>query len=61
MPLQRYDGVVTSVLQLRKVFPDKTDEEYAAWYEQHFMVTERRVLGILKADREANEDALPAH
>jgi hypothetical protein len=61
MHLQRYDGVVTSVLQLRKVFPEKTDEEYAAWYEKHFMVTERRVLGILKADKEMSERVIPAH
>lgn len=49
MQLQRLDGVVNSVLETRQVFPGKTDEEFAAWYEEHFMVTERRVLGILRA------------
>lgn len=62
MPLQTYDGVVKSVLQLRKVFPDKTDEEYAAWFEEHFKITEKRVLFILEEDREMSANVtIPAH
>lgn len=51
MPLQRYDGVVNSVLETRKIFERLTDQEFAEWYERHFMITERRVLGILEAAR----------
>lgn len=51
MQLQMLDGVVQSVLQVRGIFRDMTDEEFAAWYEEHFMITERRVLGILEAAR----------
>jgi hypothetical protein len=51
MQLQRMDGVVQSVLEVRQVFPEKTDEEFSAWYEEHFRVTQKRVLGILSAAR----------
>lgn len=50
--LQRFDGVVKSILEVRPLFPDKTDTEFAAWYEQKYMITERRVLGILQAAKE---------
>lgn len=49
MQLQRLDGVVQSVLETRQIRSDLGDAEFAEWFEEHFMVTERRVLGILRA------------
>lgn len=52
MPLQHYDVVVKSVLETRKIFDRMTDQQFAAWYEQKFMITERRVLYILNKAKE---------
>jgi hypothetical protein len=51
MQLQRMDGVVQSVLEVRQIRSDLNDADFALWYEEHFMVTEQRVLGILAADK----------
>lgn len=51
MQLQRMDGVVKSVLETRQIRSDLTDAAFALWYEEHFRVTEKRVIGILAAAR----------
>lgn len=48
MKLQLVDGVVRSIMQVRGIFPEKTDEQFAEWYSAKFMVTEKRVLRILE-------------
>lgn len=48
MKLQMVDGVVESIKQIRPIFPEKSDIEFAEWYSNKFMVTEKRVLNILE-------------
>ncbi|MNY63702.1 hypothetical protein D3C86_2007020 [compost metagenome] len=51
MQLQQADGVVKSVLEVREIRSELNDADFALWYEEHFMITEQRVLGILAASR----------
>lgn len=51
MPLQRLDGIVYSVLELRDIFAHLNDKSYAEWYSARYMVSEERVMNILKMER----------
>ncbi|CAN7359048.1 hypothetical protein [Paenibacillus sp. LjRoot56] len=46
--LQLYDGVVKSIRQVRPVFPELSDTEFATWYSERYKITLPRVLTILE-------------
>lgn len=48
LKLQMADGVVRSIMQVRPLFPEMDNEQFAEWYSRKFMVTEKRVLKILE-------------
>lgn len=52
MQLQLYDGVVKSIRQVRPVFPEMNDEQFATWYSKRYRITLPRVLKILEVLRE---------
>lgn len=39
-----------SVIELRSIFPNLTNMEYAAWYSQRYGITQQRVHSILEAE-----------
>lgn len=47
MELQLLDGVVKSVRQVRPIFPEWNDEQFAVWYSERYRITLPRVLTIL--------------
>lgn len=52
--LQHADGVVKSVMDCRQAYSSMNDQKFAAWYEQHQRVPERRTLAILAVHRPWN-------
>lgn len=48
MKLQMADNVVKSIMQIRPIFPEMTDEAFAAWYSDRYRITLPRVLRILE-------------
>lgn len=51
MKLQMVDGVVRSIMHTRPIFPELTDEQFAEFYSDKYMITEKRVLKILEVLR----------
>lgn len=47
--LQQADGVVKSVLEVRAIMSHMNDLEFSLWYEDRYMITHMRVMGILRA------------
>lgn len=45
--LQRMDGIVKSVYDCRKAYPELSPQKFARWYEDHFGIKAARVLNIL--------------
>lgn len=48
MNLQLMDGIVRSIRDVRPIFPNMTDEEFAVFYSERYKITLPRVLTILK-------------
>lgn len=48
MRLQKLDGVVQSIKDIRPLFPNMNNDQFAEWYADRYRLTVERVLNILK-------------
>lgn len=47
-PCPTTDNVEKSVLELRRIYSDKTDAQFIAWYESRYKVPYNRIKSILE-------------